>query len=118
MAAAYLAGPATAQFRLQQVRDTQLAEGQITKKTVLALVMFATGGTAPALAPADLVAAYKAGIAAEIVDHAGSDLVCYRADLPPDLVVRQAEHWNPVIDWALAAPAATPSSPPVAAFWS
>jgi Skp family chaperone for outer membrane proteins len=38
------------------------------KKTALALMMFATGGLALALAqnaPADLVAAYKAGVAAE-----------------------------------------------------
>lgn len=38
---------------------------------------------------------------AEMVDYAASDLVCYRADRPPDLVARQAAHWNPVIDWAL-----------------
>jgi len=39
----------------------------------------------------------------EIVDYAGSDLVCYRADRPPELVARQKAAWDPVIDWALTA---------------
>lgn len=42
----------------------------------------------------------RARILAEIEDYAASDLVCYRAERPPDLVKRQAAHWNPVIDWA------------------
>ncbi|MBI3674539.1 MAG: ATPase [Rhizobiales bacterium] len=50
----------------------------------------------------DRVAVERPRIAAEIVDYAGSDLVCYRADRPPDLVGRQEAQWNPVIDWALA----------------
>ena len=28
-----------------------------------------------------------------------SDLVCYRADYPETLVARQAEHWDPLLDW-------------------
>lgn len=38
----------------------------------------------------------------EIVDYAGSDLVCYWADRPPELVQRQRQHWQPVLDWANA----------------
>ena len=30
---------------------------------------------------------------------AGSDLLCYRADQPDDLVKRQSENWQPVLDW-------------------
>ena len=41
-----------------------------------------------------------------MVDFAGSDLVSYRADRPPDLVARQNHHWNPVVDWARKAMAA------------
>lgn len=48
----------------------------------------------------DRVGSERARILAEMVDYAASDLVCYRADRPPDLVARQAVHWNPVIDWA------------------
>jgi len=39
---------------------------------------------------------------AEMLDFAGSDLTCYRAETPPDLVARQALAWNPVLDWAAA----------------
>lgn len=42
----------------------------------------------------------RAGVGKEIVDYAGSDLVCYWAATPPELVAKQREHWQPVIDWA------------------
>lgn len=32
--------------------------------------------------------------------YAESDLLCYRADAPPELVARQAEAWDPLLDWA------------------
>lgn len=51
----------------------------------------------------DRVGLERPRILAEILDYAASDLVCYRADRPPDLVARQAQHWNPVIEWALTA---------------
>jgi chaperone required for assembly of F1-ATPase len=39
-------------------------------------------------------------IIGEIVDFAGSDLVCYRAEKPQGLIERQARAWQPVLDWA------------------
>ncbi|MFD2251779.1 chaperone required for assembly of F1-ATPase [Pseudochelatococcus lubricantis] len=39
-------------------------------------------------------------VAAEIVRFAGSDLLCYRADAPERLVRRQAQLWDPLLDWA------------------
>lgn len=36
---------------------------------------------------------------AEIANYARSDLVCYRAASPDTLVQRQAEAWQPVLDW-------------------
>lgn len=36
----------------------------------------------------------------EIVNYAGTDLVCYRAAEPETLVARQYAHWQPVLDWA------------------
>jgi chaperone required for assembly of F1-ATPase len=36
----------------------------------------------------------------EVVEYAGSDLVCYWADRPPELVQVQRRHWQPVLDWA------------------
>lgn len=49
----------------------------------------------------DRVGPDLARIIAEIVEFAGSDLVCYRAKTPDDLVNRQARSWDPVIAWAL-----------------
>lgn len=39
-------------------------------------------------------------VAAMLADYGGSDLLCYRADQPEALVHRQAEGWDPLIDWA------------------
>lgn len=49
----------------------------------------------------DRVGPDRARIIAEIVEFAGSDLVCYRAETPPELVERQSRHWDQVIAWAL-----------------
>jgi chaperone required for assembly of F1-ATPase len=37
---------------------------------------------------------------AEILEFAGSDMVCYGAVHPEGLAARQKEHWDPVIKWA------------------
>jgi chaperone required for assembly of F1-ATPase len=36
----------------------------------------------------------------ETANYAGTDLVCYRADRPPNLAARQEAVWQPLIDWA------------------
>lgn len=51
----------------------------------------------------DRVAAQRGNIEAEVLDYANSDLVCYRADRPPDLVQRHTRQWDPVVDWARTA---------------
>ena len=48
----------------------------------------------------DGVMGREAEVRADIVKYAGSDLVCYRAEGPPELVRRQAEAWDPVLAWA------------------
>ena len=35
-----------------------------------------------------------------VVGYIQSDLLCYRAEEPPELVARQERHWTPVLDWA------------------
>ncbi len=35
----------------------------------------------------------------EITAYAGTDLVCYRADEPDELVAQQAQAWDPLLDW-------------------
>jgi chaperone required for assembly of F1-ATPase len=49
----------------------------------------------------DLVAQRREQVVAEIVNYAGSDLLCYRADHPPELIARQRAVWQPLIDWAI-----------------
>ncbi len=49
----------------------------------------------------DRVGPDRARIIAEIVEFAGSDLVCYRAGAPLELVDRQAQAWDKVVAWAL-----------------
>lgn len=39
-------------------------------------------------------------IAAEILEFAGSDMVCYRAESPAGLAKRQTTHWDPITSWA------------------
>lgn len=35
----------------------------------------------------------------DILRFAGTDMICYRADSPKELVARQTERWDPLIDW-------------------
>lgn len=39
-------------------------------------------------------------VIAEIVAFAKHDHLCYRAESPPELVRRQSEGWDPLLDWA------------------
>jgi chaperone required for assembly of F1-ATPase len=48
----------------------------------------------------DLVAPRREAVVAELVKYAGTDLVCYRAEQPPELAARQHAAWQPLIDWA------------------
>lgn len=49
----------------------------------------------------DKVAPQIDEVAGMLAAYGGSDLLCYRAEGPPDLVARQAEAWDPVLIWAL-----------------
>jgi chaperone required for assembly of F1-ATPase len=48
----------------------------------------------------DAVADAPKPVADDVALYLGSDLLCYRADAPPGLVERQAQHWDPVLAWA------------------
>ena len=48
----------------------------------------------------DGVIGREAEVRRDIAKYAESDLVCYRADNPHELVARQAKAWNPVLIWA------------------
>jgi len=48
----------------------------------------------------DGVAARRDEVIASIAAYGQTDLICYWAETPPDLVALQAEHWQPVLNWA------------------
>jgi len=48
----------------------------------------------------DRVAERRDAVIDEVVAYGGTDLLCYRADGPAELVARQAKTWQPLLDWA------------------
>lgn len=56
--------------------------------------------TGLANAAIDRVAPDKAGFAAGLAKYGESDLICYRADHPLELQLRQQAAWDPLLDWA------------------
>lgn len=51
----------------------------------------------------DKVAHQHSEVADIIAAYGGTDLLCYRATSPQELVLRQSEEWDPLLDWADAA---------------
>lgn len=63
--------------------------------------------TRRANAAIDKVAVQHQAVAEMLASYGGSDLLCYRAAHPLELQERQAEKWDPLLEWAakqLAAP--------------
>lgn len=58
--------------------------------------------TRAANAAIDKVAHQRAEVADMLAAYGDSDLLCYRADAPEELVRRQAEAWDPPLQWAEA----------------
>ncbi len=50
----------------------------------------------------DRVTPRRDAVVADIAKYAETDLLCYRAEEPPELVRRQHEAWQPLLDWAHA----------------
>src|SRR5262245_17670036 len=48
----------------------------------------------------DRIAANRDAIIDDLAKYATSDLLCYRADAPVELVRRQSAAWDPWLDWA------------------
>ncbi|KPU84832.1 ATPase [Marinosulfonomonas sp. PRT-SC04] len=66
--------------------------------------------TRSANAAIDKVTPMHAEVSALVAAYGDTDLLCYRADTPKELVARQNLTWNPLLDWAaetLAAPLKT-----------
>ncbi|MGH1331166.1 MAG: ATP12 family chaperone protein [Paracoccaceae bacterium] len=73
-------------------REWDAQEGKINP-----LGMPVTRGANAAL---DKVAAQHSEVADMIADYGDSDLLCYRAASPAELIARQAQAWDPLLDWA------------------
>lgn len=58
--------------------------------------------TRSANAAIDKVARQHGEVADLIAAYGDSDLTCYRADAPAELVARQAEAWDPLLEWLAA----------------
>jgi chaperone required for assembly of F1-ATPase len=56
--------------------------------------------TGLANAAIDRVAPNAAAFAADLAKYGEIELLCYRADAPPDLVARQEVVWDPILNWA------------------
>ena len=51
----------------------------------------------------DKVAPQRASVIELIAAYGDADLLCYRATSPDELVRRQSEAWNPLLDWSASA---------------
>jgi len=56
--------------------------------------------TRSANAAIDKVGTMHAEVAALVAEYGGTDLLCYRAESPEELVKRQCEAWDPLLEWA------------------
>ncbi|WP_027257373.1 ATP12 family chaperone protein [Leisingera aquimarina] len=59
--------------------------------------------TRSANAAIDKVTHQHSEVAAMLAEYGDSDLLCYRADAPVELTLRQAQEWDPALDWAAGA---------------
>ncbi len=48
----------------------------------------------------DKVSINKQAVIDNLAEYAGTDLLCYRAERPAELVGRQADAWDPILGWA------------------
>jgi chaperone required for assembly of F1-ATPase len=46
-----------------------------------------------------LVPEHRAKAAEQVLAYGNADLLCYRAEVPEELVRRQAAEWDPLLDW-------------------
>lgn len=82
----------------EQLAQAIAAEWEAQQQEIRPVTMPLTRLAATAI---DRTAIQREQIAAETANYAGTDLVCYRADRPPELVARQQAVWGPLLDWAM-----------------
>jgi chaperone required for assembly of F1-ATPase len=93
------------QLPSRKIADVVAAEWDAQQKDVNPALMPVTKLANTAI---DRATVERAHVIEEIVQYAGNDLVCYWVDRPPELVQRQQEHWQPVMNWVEAKLSAKP----------
>jgi len=91
---ALLALPTEAAAKL--VADEFAAQGEVIDPVSMPVLRLANTAI-------DGVATEVQAVVEDVMRFSSSDLVCYRADTPEALAERQAEAWDPVLDWARSA---------------
>jgi chaperone required for assembly of F1-ATPase len=81
----------------QKLADAVVAEWDAVAKTVDPLLMPMTGFANAAI---DRIGPDRGGFAAAIAAYGETDLFCYRGAAGEALADRQAEIWDPWLDWA------------------
>ncbi|HYE46239.1 MAG TPA: ATP12 family protein [Caulobacter sp.] len=66
------------------------------------ILLAAMPATRLAFTAIEKAAAAREGLAAEVARYAGSDVLCYFATEPAQLVAQQAAAWEPILAWAEA----------------
>ena len=77
----------------EAVADEWRAQGERIDPSTMPLTKLANSAI-------DGVAGREQTVIDDIMSHAASDLLCYRALAPQGLVEAQARHWDPVLAWA------------------
>ncbi len=90
--------PAKAVFKAPQaVAEAAAAEWAAQAEEIAPDAMPVTRAVNSAI---DRVAPQRELVIEDIAGYGGTDLLCYRAEAPTALIARQADAWDPVIDWA------------------
>lgn len=69
------------------------AQGETVKPDTMPMTQFASTAI-------DRVSDRRGAVVDQVAGYGGSDLLCYRAEGPAELVARQAKSWQPLLDWA------------------
>ena len=93
--------PQGSPLRLPTIAAAELIASEWTAQGEL-IVVPDMPATRLAFTAIDRVAGAREEVAAEVARYAGSDLVCYFAEGPAELVARQRARWLPLLEWGEA----------------
>lgn len=81
----------------RKLADAIAAEWAGQEETIDPAAMPLTGLANAAI---DRVTPAHADFAAELAEYGETDLLCYRADSPAELIAKQCAAWDPLLEWA------------------